>query len=179
MKTLRFTAAISCFLILLLLLTSCSGFNAQMRTHLSDKTNYHSFRGTICDVYYFDAENKKVSLLASDEFPESDVRIELAFENYDTVKTFLGSALNPEWSLNAYRVIFEITAENSRILNENGFYDAITANTPIEITASSYIYMDANYFFIAAVTYNKTEYLRFENGIQNIREYINKHRSLL
>ncbi len=52
-------------------------------------------------------------------------------------------------------------------------------NTPIEITASNYIYMDADFFFIAAVTYKETSYLLFEDGIYNIREYIDKHKSLL
>ena len=74
---------------------------------------------------------------------------------------------------------FDITKEHNQILAENGFYDTVAMNTPIEITASNYIYMDSNFFFIAAVTYNESEYLRFEDGIQNIREYMKEHKRLL
>jgi len=179
MKTLRFTAIISCFFILLFLLASCSGYNSQMRSHLSDATNYDSYRGEICDIYYFDSENKKVSILSSNGFSEHDVVIEVVFEDYDTVKKFLGGDPNPERSLNEHKFAFKITKENNQILTENGFYDAVFMNTPIDITTSSFLYMDAEFFFIAAVTYNETEYLHFEDGIKNIVEFINDHKSLM
>ena len=179
MKIQRFIATLLCLFILLFLLTSCSGYNSIMRDHLSDKTNYNSYRGEICDIYYFDAENKKTSLLLSDEVPECCVVIELTFDDRDTIKKFLGAEPNPEWSLDEYKFVFDITKENNQILAENGFYDTVAMNTPIEITASSYIYMDSNFFFIAAVAYNETEYLNFEDGIQNIQEYINEHKSLM
>ena len=179
MKMQRFIAKLLCLLILLFLLTSCSGYNSIMRDHLSDKINYNSYRGEICDIYYFDAENKKSSLLLSDTVPGYDVVIELTFDDYDTVKKFLGAEPNPEWSLDEYKFAFDITKENNQILVENGFYDSVAMNTPIEITASCYIYMDSNFFFIASVAYNETEYLNFENGIQNIQEYMNEHKSLM
>lgn len=179
MKIKRFIAMVLCLFIILFLLPSCSGYNSKMRNHLSDETNYHSYRGTICDIYYLDAENNKISLLSTNEIPECDVMIELTFDDRDTVTKFLGMDPNPERSLDEYEFAFDITKENNQILAENGFYDTVAANTPIEITASSFIYMDANFFFTAAVTYNETEYLNFEDGIQNIREYINAHKSLL
>ncbi len=179
MKMRHFTAMIVCFSILLFLLTSCSGYNSFMRKHLSDETNYASFRGEICDIYYFDAENNKVSILSSDKLPECDVVLELVFEDYDTVKTFLGGEPNPDYALNTFKFQFRITKENNQILMENGFYDTVTINTPIDITASSFIYMDSDFFFIGAVKYNKTEYLHFEDGIGNIKKYINMQKSLL
>ena len=179
MKTLRFNTMILCFFVVLSLLTSCSGYNARMRNHLCDEANYHSFLGTICDVYYFDAEDKKVSLLASDVIPNCDVVVELTFDDRDIVKKFLGGEPNPVLSLDDYKFAFDITKENNQILAGNGFYDTVAMNTPIEITSSSFIYMDSNFFFIAAVAYNETEYLSFEDGIQNIREYINEHKSAL
>ena len=179
MKMQRFIAMILCLFIFLFLMTSCSGYNSIMRDHLSDRTNYNSYRGEICDIYYFDAENIKVSLLSTDEIPECDVVIELTFDDRDTINKFLGAEPNPEWSLDEYKFTFDITKENNQILVENGFYDTVSLNTQIEITASSFIYMDSDFFFIAAVTYNETEYLHFEDGIQNIQEYINEHKSLI
>ena len=179
MKTRRLITVILCFLVVFSLLTSCSGYNSLMRNYLSDETNYHSFCGTICDVYYFDAENNKVSLLESDVIPECDVVIKLTFDDRDVIRKFLGGEPNPEWSLDEYKFSFDITKENNQILVTNGFYEAVDMNTQIEITASSFIYMDSDFFFIAAVTYNESEYLRFEDGIQNIREYMKEHKSLL
>ena len=50
-------------------------------------------------------------------------------------------------------------------------------NTSVEIT--DYIFMDSSIFVIAAITYNDTEQLCFEDGIKNIRNYNNEHKSLL
>ena len=179
MKMQRFIAMILCFFIFLFLMTSCSGYNSIMRDHLSDQTNYSSYRGEICDIYYFDSENNKVSLRSSDEIPECDVVIEMTFDDRDTITKFLGADPNPVWTLDKYKFAFDITKENNQILAQNGFYDTVAMNTSIEIIASSYIYMDSNFFFIAAVTYNETEYLNFDDGIQNIQEYINEHKSLM
>ncbi len=179
MKKQRFISMILCLFIFLFLMTSCSGYNSIMQDHLSDKTNYHSYYGVICDIYYFDAENKKVSLLSSDEIPECDVVIELTFDNREVIRKFLGCEPNPEWSLDEYKFTFDVTKENNQILVENGFYETVAVNTQIEITSSSLIYMDSNFFFIAAVTYNESEYLCFEDGIQNIQKYINAHKVLM
>ena len=160
-------------------LTSCSGYNTQMREHLSNETNYHPYRGSICDVYYLDADYKKISLLSTDDIPHCDVVMELTFEDYGTVKTLLGGEPNPSWALDEYKFAFDITKEINQILIENGFYDAIDLNALIEIMASSFIYMDADFFFVAGVTYNETEFLSFGDGIRNIREYITNHESLL
>ncbi len=177
MKFQRIITTISCLFVFLL--TSCYGYNSIMQDHLSDEVNYNSYRGEICDIYYFDADNKKVSLLSTAENPDCDVVIELTFDDCDVVRQFLGGNPNPEWSLDQYKFSFDITKENNQILIENEFYDAVVTNTLIEFTASSFIYMDSNFFFVAAITYNDTEYLCFEDGIKNIQKYINEHKSLL
>ena len=179
MKFQRIIATISCLFVFLFLLTSCSGYNSIIRDHLSDEANYNSYHGEICDIYYFDANNKKVSLLSTVENPNCDVVIELTFDDCDVVRQFLGGNPNPEWSLDQYTFSFDITKENNQILFENEFYDTVVTNTLIELTASSFIYMDSDFFFVAAITYNDTEYLRLEDGIQNIQKYINARKSLL
>lgn len=171
-----FTAGL--WILSLFLLTSCSGFNPVMREHLCNRENYASYTGKIRDIYYLDGRGDRVSLLSSDEIPETDVRIELTFEAYDTVKKFLGGTPNPERPPEDHWFVFEITKENHRILRENGFYDLAASDTPIGIWASSYIYMDSDFFFIAAVTYRNTEYLGFEDGFGNIAAYVDSNRGL-
>lgn len=175
----RYLTIILCLFAILSLLTSCSGYNSPMRDHLSDEQNYHTYRGILCDVYYLDAEYNKVSVLSSEAIPDCDVVLELTFDDSENIRKFLGAEPNPEWALADYKFVFDITKKNHQILVENGFYDAVSKNTPIEITSSSWIYMDSDFFLVAAVTYNETEYLTFDNGILNIREYINEHKSLI
>ena len=74
---------------------------------------------------------------------------------------------------------FPSTQKGGVFFKENGFYDIISMDAPVEITTSSFIYMDANHFFIASVSYNETVYLHFEDGITGIIEFINDHKSLL
>ncbi len=108
MKTQRFIAIILCPIVMLSLLASCAGYNSRIRNHLSDDKNYHSYHGTVCDVYYFDTEKNKVSLLSSSSIPDCDVVVELTFDDRDTIKKFLGSEPNPEWSLTEYTFAFDI-----------------------------------------------------------------------
>ena len=103
----------------------------------------------------------------------------ITFDDREIVKKFLGAEPNPEWSLTDHKFHFDVTKENHRILVENGFYDVASTNTPIEITSSSWIYMDGDFFFVAAATYNGTEYLSFEDGILNIKDNINRHKRLI
>ena len=179
MKNQRLITIILSFFSLQILLTSCYGYNPRIRNQLSNEKNYHSYYGKICDIYYYDTENNKVSLLSSDDIPDCDVELQLTFDEPDTIEKFSGGKPNPEFSLDEYNFVFRITKENHQILSESGFYSLVTKNTPIEITASSYIYMDSNYFFIAAVTYNETAYLGFEDGFKNIQQYISENKSLL
>ncbi len=167
-----------CVIIIPFLLTSCSGYNSKMRNHLTNDSNYHFYRGTIHNIYYFDA-TKKVSLLSSVQVPDCEVVVELTFEDKNTIEKFLGGNLNHTVPLDEYKIAFKISKENNQILIKNGFYNVVTANTPIEIVASNYIYMDSDFFFIAAISYNNTSYLAFEDGIQNIKKHINDNKSLL
>lgn len=51
-------------------------------------------------------------------------------------------------------------------------------NETIEIRASDLIYMDGNFFYIASVMYDETEYLNFDDGLKNIVNMIKKKRSV-
>ena len=43
------------------------------------------------------------------------------------------------------------------------------------IVSDIYYLMDSDYFFIAAIADEDTEYFRFEDGFRNVVEYIDKH----
>ncbi len=160
-------------------LTSCSGYSAIMRNHLSNEENYASYTGVVCEIYYYDAQDHKVSLLSAEEIPQCDAYMELTFSDRDSVSSFLGGEPNPDWDLDEFQFSFIITKECNQILAENGFYDTVAVDTPIIITASSFIYMDTDFFFIAALACKDKQYLTAEEGLQSIRAYVNENKSWL
>ena len=178
MRTFRIAVAVLCS-VCLFLLTACNGYNTIMREHLSDSNNYEYHIAKICDIYYFDDDNQKVRDFYSDGFSEQSVVFELVFDDYDVVKTFLGAEPNPDVPLNEFKFQFRVTSENSKILMRNGFYDIVKTDKKMLIKASSFIYMDNNYFYIAEVVYGGEEYLPFEDGLENIIKFVNSHKSLI
>ena len=179
MKTQRYFVAIISLTVILSILTSCTGYNSIMRNHLCDKKNYHTYCGKLCDIYYFDDKNQKVSLLSNSFIPDCDVMFQLTFsDDIEALEKFLGAMPNTEISLSEYKFSFSVTKENNKILVDNG-YDTVSKNSIIKIIASNFIYMDGQFFLIAAIRFNDTEYLNFEDGFNNIVDHINNNKSLI
>lgn len=165
---------------ILFMLTSCAGYNGIMREHLEDRDNYNTYKGEIVDIYYYDPDSNEIIYdLHPDEYATRELVFEITFSDEESVRTFLGSGPSLERAFTDYRFSFTVTKENSKILAENGFYDVYTANTPIEICASDFIYMDTDFFYIAAVTYEQNEYLSFDDGFANIKDMVSGNKSLL
>lgn len=177
MKTLRISSVLAVCMVILLLLSACSGYNGVMRRHLSNETNYAEYSGIISDIYWYDAE-EKISFFDSGETPKGEVVFEISFSAADDVRTFLGSDPGQNIEPADYVFQYDVTEANNAILEENGFYDAVAAGMPIEITTSSFIYMDTDFYFIAAVCYDGTEYLSFDAGFSNITAYISRNKSI-
>ncbi len=177
-KAARLTV-IFCCIISVILLSSCSGFNPIMRKHLSDPNNYKAYHAEIKDICYYGDYHRLHSIFSSDTVPDSEIIFELSFSDYDSVQEFCGASPNPDIPLEEYCFLFRVTKKNNLILKENGFYDAVEKDTPIDIVASDFIYMDGNFFFIAEVVYNETEYLPLDTGFDNIVTYVRRNWSLL
>ena len=75
-------------------------------------------------------------------------------------------------------VLLEVSAENSKILLENGFYKDFLVGNVVEIQSSNWVYMDANFYYIIGVKYGEIQYLNAEDGLQNIVDMMDKERSL-
>lgn len=179
MKILRvFTTGLCCIAILFLL-TACTGYNSIMTDHLTNPENYKSYEGIICGIFYTNDNHERIYDLTSDDFKNQDVMLTIQFDSPESVQAFLGSSVSSDQDLTAYSFNLEITKANNRILIDNGFYDAVTTNTPINIIASDFIYMDGNFFYIASISYNGTEYLSFDVGFENIKKMIHANASLL
>ena len=145
--------------LLLIFLSSCNGYNKIMRNHLSDPENYGTYQAIIVEC--------------------TTGSLTVTFEDRASVKSFLGANSNPDIPVEDYRFVLLLTAENSQLLTESGFFETVSAGDKITIRASNYIYMDGNFFQIAMIEHGETVYLPFEKGLQNIITMMENNKSLL
>lgn len=89
---------------------------------------------------------------------------------------FLGT--HAELITDTHRLSLELTEENYKILNSNGFFRDVLENDIIELRVSDWIYMDGDFFYIAAVSYDGKEYLNIEIGIESIIDMMKKDRTI-
>ncbi len=170
---------ITVLLVLIVCLTSCSGYNKIMRDHLSDPENYQACEAILVDIYYLDPVTKEVFYdLETPEILDYETVFIVAFETTEDVSAFLGGTPNPYIPLEEYKISLRVASDNSKILHSNGFYDSVSLGDKITLTASNWIYMDGNFFFVAQVECDGTEYLTFDEGLKNIVDMMNKNKSL-
>lgn len=164
---------------LLLCLTSCTGYNGIMYDHLSDKSNYRTCTATVNDLYYQYKDNEYSSKYDSDRIMNaSGVLLYVTFDSKGEIAPFIGvSADSLPWECEEYIITLEIIADNCKVLAQNGFFDVVEKGTEITLTTSDLIYMDANFFYISAITYEGVEYLKESTGLQNIKRMMNQNRS--
>ena len=166
--------------LLLVCLSSCSGYNKIMIAHLSAPENYHTYKAVVVDMYYQNPQTRELLRnFASSDCCEQDVTIVIKlWENIEEILPFLGSNPDPDVPLESYEISLFITADNSKVLYENGFYEAVSIGDKIEVTASNWIYMDGNFFYVAQVVFDDVVYLNFEDGLHNILDMMNQNKSL-
>lgn len=164
---------------LLLCLSSCTGYNSIMYDHLTDKSNYRQYKATIESIYYvYDgsqlSDNYDRKLIMNAE----GAVINVLLHSKSDVARFMGvspSDLAKECS--EYVIRLELVSQSCKVLAKNGFFDVAENGHEIRLTASSLIYMDGNFFYISAITYDGTEYLNETAGMQHIRQMMNQNRS--
>lgn len=156
----KLSALLLC-LVICLLTTAC-GFNHIMVKELSDPENYGTFTVTVSKI----------------KSAENGTYIYVTFGSYEDVELFLGGTPNEERPLEDYQERLEVTAENDKILTDNGFYDRVKVGDTITVRASHFIYMDGIFFYIASVVHKDTEYLNFDTGLANIVKMMRKNPGL-
>ena len=166
------------FAILLTCFSSCSGYNKIMYDHLSDPDNYHAFEAVIVDMCYQNSNRDIIYDFESTDFLEYETVIHIEFESYENVSAFLGRSANTDIPIDDFKVSLEIPIDNSKILYENGFYKDIALGDKINVTSSSWTYMDGDFFYVAHIEHNGVTYLDFEAGLKNIIDMMNKNKSL-
>lgn len=152
-------------LALTLFCTSCYGYNAIMYDYLSKEEHYLLYEGTLADspAEFVEGEELLLSLQLTETYLQ------------DNPNLLYNSRKEGEYYISS----FTICAENAKVLYENHFFDEVDAGTVLRVRATSWIYMDGDFFFICAIESNGIEYLSVEEGMKNIRLMMEGNRSLL
>ena len=137
----------------LLSITACSGYNGVMREHLSNENNYYTIDATFCSY-------KKV-----------DDRIYL----YVTVED--KSAFDAS-EANSKEIRLELVGDNCDALSEILTKEEIRNGDKITVRCSTWIYMDSTFYYVAEFKNQDKTFLSFNDGLKNIKEYINNNKSL-
>lgn len=173
-------------LILILACCPACGYNALMREYLSDPENYYTGNVVFVDAYYYDdivqTENNRKYVRDSDvsTFIDHEVTIDVRFETEEDFFDLIGfyPAFDADY-LKEFEFLISALPPNNKILCENGFYENVSAGDKISIRTSNWIYMDTEFRFLAYVECNGVVYLNFEEGLANIVNFMNEHKSLL
>ena len=169
-----------CCSVLIFCLSSC-GFNAIMRKYLSDKGNYKDINVILKDMFYINPRTYK-SVYAFDptQITNCNIYFKVIFKSTEELLAFIdGDQSTNLLPLEEHHFILEITADNHKILCENGFYEQASIGDEIHLKSSNWIYMDGHFDYVAYVEHDNTEYLSFEDGLKNIVDMMNKNKSLI
>ena len=72
-----------------------------------------------------------------------------------------------------------VPEENYELLAERRFFMNFSEGDCITVTTSNLVYIDGNFFYVAALTHDGTEYLSFEEGLANIKRMMRRNPSML
>ena len=137
----------------LLSITACSGYNGIMREHLSNENNYYVNDATFCSY-------KKV-----------DDRIYL-YVAIEDKSAFDASEANSK------EIRLELVGDNCDALSEILTKEEIRNGDKITVRCSTWIYMDSIFYYVAEFKNQDKTFLSFNDGLKNIKEYIDNNKSL-
>ena len=140
-------------IILLLSVTACSGYNGVMREHLGNEDNYHVIDATFCS------------------YKEADDRIYL-YVAVEDKSAFDSSEVNSE------EIRLELVGDNCKVLSEAFAQEEICEGDIITVKCSTWIYMDSTFYYVAELKTQSQTLLSFDDGLNNIIEYIKDNKSL-
>lgn len=173
-KTILFFVLIT----ILLVVSSCTGYNKIMYDYLSDSNNYKTYHIEINNFYYFNYDDNHLELINFKQNLES--KYDKIYFSISELENFDGGnyLINDE-EFSDYMVLLQIEYNNYKILLENNFFADYKLHDSLMVTVSSLIYMDTNFYYISSVTYNNKEYLNSETGLENIIKMMDENRSII
>ena len=138
-------------IMLLINMTACIGYNRIMREHLGNEDNYYTIDATFCS------------------YIEADDRIYLYVSVED--KSAFDSSEGEEIRL-------ELVGDNCNVLSEIFVKEEICEGDRITVKCSTWIYMDSTFYYVAEIKNQDKIFLSFDDGLNNIIEYVNDNKAL-
>lgn len=154
------------------------GFNKIMREHLSDPDNYYEFTIEVTRIYTYNgskAENRYTDVTSP-----ADINLDAADWYYIDGKVLDGNEpdLGDDYYSKRYELNFEISQANVLHLLSTDFYNVIEVGDKLQVRSTWWVYGDRDWRYIAEIKLNNTVYLGFDEGLQNIIDYMNANKSL-
>ena len=137
----------------LLSITACGGYNGIMREHLGNEDNYYAIDATFCS------------------YKKADDRIYL-YVTIEDMSAFDASEANSK------EIRLELVGDNCDALSEFLTKYEIRDGDKITVRCSTWIYMDSTFYYVAEIKKQDKTFLSFDDGLKNIREYIDNNKSL-
>ena len=156
--------SVTLLLVMGLLSTCNGGFNLIMYNHLKKSDSYITCTATVTDI-------------SRDRNGYPYLRC--VFDDRSVATRFNGADLAKGADPESYWFALSLPDESYDLLSERGFFESFSAGDTLTITASPFIYMDGNFFYVAALTHNGTEYLSFDEGLTNIKRMMRRNPSML
>ena len=143
------------------LLSTCNGgFNPIMYNHLKKLENYVTATATVTEIGYIS---------------EGDPYLKCVFDDREVAEDFLGGL--SQFADDPLRLM--LPKKSYWLLTERDFFKTLSVGDTITVTASPFIYMDGEFWYIAAITHDGTEYLSFDEGLRNIKRMMRRNPSML
>lgn len=153
MKRLKEVLLLLLTMILLPGMSACSGYNGMMREHLGNRDHYALIDATFCS------------------YKQADDRIYL-YVSVEDPSAFDASEANGE------EIRLELVGDNCQALCEILAKQEIRKGDSMTVRCSTWIYMDTEFYYVAEIKSQDQTFLAFDDGLENIREYMNDRKSL-
>ena len=134
-------------------MTACSGYNGTMREHLGNEDNYYDVDAIFCS------------------YEKVDDRIYL-YVAIEDKSAFDASEANSK------EIRLELGGDNCGALSEILTKEEIRNGDKITVRCSTWIYMDSIFYYVAEFKNQDKTFLSFNDGLKNIKEYIDNNKSL-
>lgn len=159
-------------------LSGCYGYNKLMREHLSNPDNYYEFTVEVTRIYTYDGDNYDNRSTDISCSADVDANSDL-FYIEDKVLSGNYQFVDGDYYEKQIEIQFELSRANVLYLLSTDFYDVAKVGTQLNIRSTMWIYGDREWQYVAEIKLDDAVYLGFNDGLQNITEYMNANKSLL
>lgn len=167
-------------ILLTVLLSGCTGYNKIMRDHFSNPDNYYELEIEVTRIYTYDG-SKRYDECFTDIASSNDVDLDTADIFYINGKVLSGNyePYDKDYYSRQHELDFEISQANVLHLLSTDFYDVVKVGDVLNVRSTIWTYWDREWYYVTEISLNGVKYLTFNEGLQNLIDYMNANKSLI